>query len=77
FDTKQITEDEVKFFLGYSGWEEQQLESECEEKAWIIVEASSEYIFSSESGNMWRAVLKNMGDKFKLLSNLPDDPSLN
>lgn len=76
-DTKQIAEDEVKFFLGYSGWDNGQLETECEEKAWIIVEASSDYIFSNESNNMWRAVLKNMGDKFKLLSNLPDDPSLN
>ncbi len=76
-DTKQIKEDEVKFFLGYSGWDFGQLEIECDEKAWIIVEANSDYIFSTEANNMWRAVLKNMGEKFKLLSNLPDDPSLN
>lgn len=76
-DTKQLDESEVKFFLGYSGWEKEQLETECTDKAWIIVEADSSYIFSSDSNNMWRAVLKNMGEKFKLLSNLPDDPSLN
>lgn len=76
-DTNQIAEDDVKFFLGYSGWEAGQLDRECGEKAWIVVQAEKEYIFSVESSNMWRSVLKNMGEKFKLFSNLPDDPTMN
>lgn len=76
-DTKQISGKEIKFFIGYSGWEKGQLETEISENAWIIREAKADFVFADEGSQLWRTVLKDMGGKFKLMGNLPEDPSLN
>ncbi len=76
-ETKQISEDEIKFFYGYSGWEEGQLEHELESKSWFIGNSTEEYLFEEDPKNLWRTVLKNMGDRFKIIANFPDNPNLN
>lgn len=76
-DTKQISKEEIKFFLGYSGWEKGQLAAEISEKTWIISNAKADFIFTDEGSQLWRTVLKDMGGKYKLMGNLPEDPSLN
>ena len=34
----QLTEDEIKFFAGYSGWTPGQLEDEIDEDTWIVTD---------------------------------------
>lgn len=75
--TGKILPKDVRFFIGYSGWGEGQLNREIENKSWIIGSASSEEIFETEPEQFWRAILKNMGGRFKQLSNYPIDPRLN
>ncbi len=77
-NTKQIREQDLKFFVGYSGWSPGQLVDELREKAWIVCKcASQEMVFDTDPADLWRLVLKNMGGKFKLMSNYPRDPRLN
>src|SRR5690606_20862304 len=35
-DNKEIDKDEIKFFMGYSGWTEGQLESELKDNTWMV-----------------------------------------
>ena len=72
-----MSPDDIRFFAGYSGWGEGQLDRELESKSWIVGSASSEEIFETEPEQFWRAILKNMGGRFKALSNYPIDPRLN
>lgn len=77
-NTKQIDEQDLKFFVGYSGWSPGQLLDELKEKAWIVCKcANQEMVFDSEPEDLWRQVLNNMGGKFKMISNYPKDPRLN
>ncbi len=65
------------FFLGYSGWGEGQLQNELENKSWIVGQATSDEIFEIQPEVFWRSILRNMGGKYKVLSNYPIDPRLN
>src|SRR4030095_7271815 len=74
---KQVVPEDFRFFLGYSGWGEEQLEDEMGMNSWIITEASIDNIFSDEPDKLWRDILKGMGKKFAILASFPDNPSVN
>ena len=76
-DTKQFSPDEIKFFFGYSGWDEEQLTREISENSWIIGSSTPEYLFDEDPNQLWRTVLRNMGDRFRVIANFPENPSLN
>lgn len=67
-----------RFFIGYSGWSEGQLEEELTANTWIVCEnIYSKNIFYSAPDDLWRILLKNMGGEFQVLANYPIDPRLN
>lgn len=77
-NTNQIDESEIKFFMGYSGWDNGQLLRELEQNAWMISDIShSDIIFGNDDEKLWRDVIVNLGPKYAHVSNFPIDPSLN
>lgn len=68
---------DIRCFIGYSGWEEDQLDNELKKDSWIVSSTTSEVIFDTPPENFWRTILKEMGGSFKVLANYPSDPSLN
>ncbi|MEQ9425225.1 MAG: YqgE/AlgH family protein [Cyclobacteriaceae bacterium] len=77
-NTKQVSENDVRFFIGYSGWSEGQLLEEMGAKSWIVYkDPTSEEIFDQDANDLWRNILKDMGGKFKMFANYPTDPRLN
>ena len=76
-ENAEIKDEDVRFFLGYSGWDEGQLQSEIDQKSWIVANLGDDSIFDIEPEVLWRRVLKHMGGKFKVVSNYPHDPRLN
>ena len=67
----------VKMFAGYSGWGPGQLEGEMARDAWLTFPASLELILDTDPTKLWQKVLHAMGPKYKLLSMMPEDLSLN
>jgi putative transcriptional regulator len=68
----------VKMFAGYAGWSPGQLESEMKRKSWLTFPASLELVFETPPDQLWPKILKSKGGwKNKLLSQMPDDLSLN
>ena len=67
----------VKFFAGYSGWSPGQLETELEEKSWIVSKIDEPLIFSPNSANVWKETLLNLGDVYRTWSNFPVNPANN
>lgn len=76
--TGEAEEEDVKFFLGYSGWSEGQLREELDKQSWFVRPgATAQQVFDLEEDALWKSVLEGMGGKYKVFSNYPIDPRLN
>lgn len=74
----QISKNEIKFFVGYSGWSAGQLMEELMAKSWIVYKNTSpDLVFDLDPKELWKQVLADMGGKFRAISNYPIDPRLN
>jgi putative transcriptional regulator len=67
----------IRFFLGYSGWSEGQLNDEMQEKTWLTVSATRELVFHPQPDNIWKDSLKHLGGDYEMMINFPIDPQLN
>jgi len=67
----------VKMFAGYAGWSPGQLEDEMKRDAWLTHPASVELVFYTAPEQLWRGILQQMGWKYKLLADSPEDLSVN
>ena len=75
---KKIDKSQIKFFLGYSGWNSNQLNEEIEEKAWIIDNANEiENLALNTKKNIWKNKLISMGGEYLIWSNSPENPQHN
>lgn len=73
-----INPDEIKFFIGYSGWDADQLTIEMEENTWIVSDQyDSEMVFTATAEQLWREVIIHLGPKYAHVSNFPQNPNLN
>lgn len=76
-NNRQISPSQIRFFAGYSGWSANQLTKELKENSWIVVPAQSQQVFSEDKENLWKGVLHNMGGKYSMIAEFPEDPTLN
>ena len=44
---------DIKLYIGYCGWDVQQLEEEIAEGSWLITTASADLVFSDNIDTMW------------------------
>jgi putative transcriptional regulator len=76
-ETGQITEKEIRFFIGYAGWDPNQLDREIKEKSWVLSHTTVKEVISPQPENLWRDHLKSMGKDYAIWANFPADPSFN
>jgi putative transcriptional regulator len=67
----------LKIFAGYAGWSPGQLEDEMKRDTWMTHPASLELVFHPNPEQLWPAILKEKGWKYKLIAESPEDPSWN
>ena len=72
-----LNKDNIRFFLGYSGWNPNQLEDELAENAWVVADISAGEIMSPMNKHKWNATLKKMGKKYEMWTNFPENPQMN
>lgn len=73
-----ITENDIRFFLGYSGWASLQLDQELTSKSWVVVR--NEYqsdIIQKSSTAFWKEKMIELGGDYLIWSNSPENPILN
>ncbi len=73
----KIRSDQIRFFLGYSGWSPNQLENELSENAWVVSELDPDTIMKGPDFGLWKDTLLKLGSKFRTWINFPENPSLN
>ncbi len=72
----QIQSSQIRFFLGYSGWQAGQLESELNRNSWLVSELKPIEIMGYNS-NIWKDSLETLGERYKMWANFPENPGLN
>lgn len=74
---KVISSNQVRFFLGYSGWTPKQLDEELSNNAWLVAEIDSNVLMLHNMDQIWQDLLLAVGNKYKMWINSPENPSLN
>ena len=72
----EISSEEIRFFLGYSGWDVDQLDDEIDSDSWIVDELDNS-LFDWDVVKLWKNYLYEKGQKYKLWVNAPVDIRLN
>lgn len=67
----------LRLFLGQSGWAENQLQSEISDNTWLCTSAKQNIVFNPNTTDIWKDAVKLMGKKYEEVINYPIDPSLN
>ena len=73
-----ISEQDIRFFLGYSGWSSLQLDQELTSKSWIVV--NNDYqsgIIHKSADAFWKEKIMELGGDYLIWSNAPENPNLN
>ncbi|RME96182.1 MAG: YqgE/AlgH family protein, partial [Bacteroidetes bacterium] len=68
-----IRRDQIRFFIGYSGWSEGQLLDEMRYGSWLLADMDANYIFKHDPAGVWRSVMANKGSTFGVIAQLPED----
>ncbi len=72
-----INTTDIRFFLGYTGWEIHQLDDELNENSWFVSKNDFPNIFSVDNASLWRNKLLQKGGDYKIWANAPSDINLN
>jgi putative transcriptional regulator len=72
-----VTHENVRFFLGYSGWSSGQLSEEMEIGSWVTTEMDANYLFNTKPEALWRQAMYHKGDVFEVLADMPEDAHWN
>jgi putative transcriptional regulator len=72
-----IKPNEIQFFVGYSGWDDDQLTEEIEEKSWIVTHANNLPLLSMPANTIWEKLLEQLGGEYAWMPQYPNNPQLN
>ena len=75
----ELSSDDIKFFLGYSGWSCDQLIDEIKQKTWIVLDEGDKKtnISTSNDASFWKSKMMRLGGRYILWANSPSHPHLN
>jgi len=68
----------VRFFLGYAGWDEGQLQDEIKHQSWLVTKlATDEILHMPGYESLWSRSMQSLGGKYKRWAEFPQNPNLN
>ena len=74
----KLETNQIRFFLGYSGWESDQLEQELLVNTWVVVPNTYKgSIIEKINTNFWKEKMIEFGGDYLIWSNAPENPGFN
>jgi putative transcriptional regulator len=67
-----IQPNNIRFFVGYSGWSAGQLAEEMTTGSWVPAEMDANYVFKIQPGQVWSHAMYNKGNRYEILADLPE-----
>ena len=72
-ENELITTKNIRFFVGYSGWNKGQLLAEILDGTWIQATNDPNYLFRSPTDTLWRDVLAHKNENFAVIGDMNGD----
>lgn len=72
-----IKPDQIRFYLGYSGWEASQLAGELERNSWLVSTITASSLLKTHPEKMWNRFMQRMGTAYDLWRQFPVNPQMN
>ena len=73
-----IGENDIRFFLGYSGWDSNQLEEELKANSWFVSKnIYKKNIREKDYQTFWKEKMLELGGEYSIWSNAPENPNYN
>jgi putative transcriptional regulator len=77
-NNNEINKKNIRFFLGYTGWDKDQLEIEISDRSWIITpNKHQDKIIGKSTTHMWKKRIIEMGGEYLIWVNTPLNPTFN
>ena len=76
--SNSIKENDIRFFLGYSGWEPNQLDEELKSNSWVVTDnVYKNNIIEKNYEFFWKEKMLEFGGEYSIWSNAPENPNYN
>lgn len=76
--SNEMTPENLRFFIGYTGWSKGQLQNEIDELSWVVLKKAENFsVFNSVDDDLWRELISQLGGKYKLMADYPLNPADN
>lgn len=72
-----IKPENIRFFIGYSGWGGGQLEDELEYGSWVLANMDANYLFNAPPDLLWQQIMTDKGNAFSVIAQLPETMNWN
>ena len=77
-NTQAVDQDNIRFFLGYAGWDKGQRQKEIDGQSWVLCSnPHKENLMKYVKKDFWREQMIALVGKYLLWSNAPENPSYN
>lgn len=76
-DSRLIQPENIRFYVGYSGWTQGQLNDELDVGSWMVTDMHPNYLFKSKPASLWEEILTTMPDPYSVIAQLPDSVNWN
>lgn len=76
-DHEDVSESDIRFFVGYSGWSKDQLDNEIERGSWYVNDIDASTLLSIGSSVLWGSELAKQKNGLEIFSEIGWDPSNN
>ena len=71
-----IDENKIRFFIGYSGWSEKQLDKEIRKDYWLVSDIDVETVMNYDK-EIWNKVVSKLDRRYSIWQHFPENPNLN
>lgn len=67
----------IRFFAGYTGWDNRQLQKEINEDSWMVGETTKKHLLNESYHDLWFNSMNDLGEPYNLWATYPQYPSCN
>jgi putative transcriptional regulator len=73
----QLSPADIRFYIGYSGWTSNQLDSELKRNSWVVSRMEAGKLLNTNPEKLWGKTLNDLGGEYSYWTNFPADPTMN